>query len=157
MAPYEEERVLIALPGFYKTDHSKTVCMLVVNECNNGEPYGIIISPGRIVQPDFYKFDLPLFSWVMECMEVENSSLVDYINAIAMCMIQWNITPNIYVGAELGDEYIIYCPANDTVYESFFTTTNNSDLLEALKAECIVKLQDLRAEISAPGPRKFNW
>ncbi|KAI4292182.1 hypothetical protein PAPHI01_1456 [Pancytospora philotis] len=141
-------RELLTYNAFYDTPSAKAFCSLTVTDAAGAAAGVTIHSPDSVVRPSLYPLKAPTYCCSVEVVGLEGCGLVDYVNAVAMCMLQWNATKNVLVAAANEAGYIVYCPEDDTVHESFFRDFSSYDALPALKAECVKVLGEIQAAVN---------
>lgn len=126
----------------YKTDNSVTLCTITIAQRFTSDPFIIVKSPDSVIDSAFYrennkygvKSDSLSTMYIIDVSDISNSSFVDYINAIALCVRNNNLDINMIVAATNGVDIILYRPVDDSICYSIIS---NSETLETLKDKCL--------------------
>lgn len=132
------------LSALYETPQSKALCTITLSQRLGASPSVVVHSPGSVVKDSLYRIDCLSTTHTIQVCDVDGAGYVDYINAIALCMMRGEVPIDIVVAEQDGRDYMLYSPSSDRVCSSCIAAPNLLDKLAALKAKCVSKYDELR-------------
>lgn len=130
--------------ALYETPKSKALCTITLSQRLGASPSVVVHSPGFIIGNSLYQIDSLSTTHTIQVCDIHNAGYVDYINAIALCMMRGKIPIDIVVAEQDGCDYMLYSPASDRVCSSCITAP---DKLDILKSKCISKFDELKGKL----------
>lgn len=133
--------------SLYQNGDSTVICSLRLTHRTGNSQIVEIDSPLPAVKTSFVKINTLSTSHNFLIHNVKNGTLADFINSIALCIIQARLPFPVSVSASISESFLVYSPSNDCV--DYFYSENLSDklILAKLKAACIEKYENLQKAI----------
>lgn len=133
--------------SFYQNGDANVICSLKLSQRTGNTPIVEIDSPFSIVKPSIVKIYALSTSHNFVIHNVQNGTLVDFVNSIAKCIIQARLPCDIIVAAACEGSFMFYSPSNDRI--EYFYSENLSDktILGNLKKSCISTSQSFQNSI----------
>lgn len=132
--------------ALYETPKSKALCTITLSQRFGADPSVVIHSPGSIIKDSLYKTDCLSTTHTIQVCDVLDAGYVDYINAIALCLMRSGVPIDVVVAERDGGDYMLYSPANDHVCASHIGAVAPLDKLDILKGKCLAKFGELEAQ-----------
>jgi hypothetical protein len=132
--------------SFYQTGESSVICSVQLTQRKGNSPAVEIDAPTPFIKPSFIKINTLSTTHSFLIHNIQNGCFTDYINSIALCILEAKIPCEILVSACINSSVMVYSPARNSV--EYFYSENISDrqLLTNLKAKCIETYEKLRNE-----------
>lgn len=136
-----------AYRALYVTENCQTGCCIIVCPRQISDPPVTIFSPNSVLSASLYSLDSLSTSHIIQLSNVHNSTLVDYANAVALCMVRHRLPGDIITGASSGSNFLLYSPVHGTIRLASIEAGEKGAIEDRLRDECIAKYNEMVAQI----------
>ena len=130
--------------AFYTTEHSEVFCTITVSQRQASDARVNVHSPGAVLPPAIYQMDSLSTVHTIQVVDINNGSLVDYANAVALCMASNGIPGEIIVGARHASSTLLYAPEQEAVKLLVLDGDGAADTMAVLREKCMERCNAIR-------------
>lgn len=134
--------------SLYQTENSCVICSLKLTQRKASSPAVEIEAPLSILKPSIVKINTLSTTHSFIIHDVQNGTYSDFVNSIALCLIQARIPCEIVVASSLNNSLLLYSPANNFVEFFYSEDLSNPNIFDLLKKNCIETYQRLLSNSS---------
>lgn len=129
----------------YVAENTKIFCTIKLSQRTGSDPSVIVHSPDSRVPSALYRIESLSTTHTIQVSSIQNASYVDYVNAIALCLLKSGIQTDIITGASEGSSYMFYCAASDTIRLSYIEGSEQTEIMSRLRDKCTAELERIKA------------